>query len=82
MAQMTRSGYVYVISNIGSFGGDVIKIGLTRTRGFQMTELESLEMLVFLFGLTPHAMIYSDDAPGLEAALHKVFSDRRVNEAN
>ena len=81
MAQMTRSGYVYVISNIGSFGGDVIKIGLTR-RVDPDDRVRELGDASVPFRFDTHAMIYSDDAPELEAALHRVFSDRRVNEAN
>jgi hypothetical protein len=80
-AQLTRSGHIYVLSNIGSFGGDVYKIGMTR-------RLEPLERVYELgdasvpFRYDVHAMIYSEDAPALETTLHRCFNDRRVNMAN
>ncbi|EAX8336162.1 DUF4041 domain-containing protein [Salmonella enterica subsp. arizonae] len=81
MAQQTRSGHVYVISNIGSFGEDVYKIGMTR-------RLEPLERVRELgdasvpFSFDVHAMIYSEDAPSLENHLHKVFNDKQLNKVN
>ena len=72
MAQMTRSGYVYIISNIGSFGDDVVKIGLTR-RLDPDDRVRELGDASVPFAFDTHAMIYSDDAPALEAALHKEF---------
>ena len=81
MAQMTRSGYVYIISNIGSFGDDVVKIGLTR-RLDPDDRVRELGDASVPFAFDTHAMIYSDDAPALEAALHKEFSDRRINASN
>ena len=81
MAQMTRSGYVYIISNIGSFGQDVVKIGLTR-RLDPDDRVRELGDASVPFRFDIHAMIYSEDAPDLEAALHKEFSDRRVNASN
>jgi len=81
MAQMTRSGYVYIISNIGSFGDDVVKIGLTR-RLDPDDRVRELGDASVPFAFDTHAMIYSDDAPALEAALHKQFSDRRINASN
>lgn len=81
MAQMTRSGYVYVISNIGSFGKDVVKIGLTR-RLDPDDRVKELGDASVPFGFDTHAMIYSEKAPELEAALHNEFGDRRVNAAN
>lgn len=81
MAEMTRSGYVYIISNIGSFGEDVIKIGLTR-RLEPDDRVRELGDASVPFGFDTHAMIYSEDAPALEAALHSEFSDRRVNASN
>jgi len=81
MAEMTRSGYVYIISNIGSFGEDVVKIGLTRRLNPDDRVRELGDASVpFLFDT--HAMIYSDEAPALEGALHKEFEDRRINAAN
>jgi hypothetical protein len=81
MAEMTKSGYVYIISNIGSFGEDVVKIGLTRRLepDDRVRELGDASV-PFLFDT--HAMIYSEEAPSLESALHNEFSDRRVNAAN
>ena len=81
MAEITKSGYVYIISNIGSFGEDVVKIGLTR-RLEPDDRVKELGDASVPFGFDTHAMIYSDEAPALESALHKEFADRRVNAAN
>ncbi|KPP90537.1 MAG: hypothetical protein HLUCCA05_13770 [Roseibaca calidilacus] len=81
MAEMTKSGYVYVISNIGSFGEDVVKIGLTR-RLDPDDRVRELGDASVPFSFDTHAMIYSEEAPALEAALHREFADRRVNDAN
>ena len=81
MAQMTKSGYVYVVSNIGSFGDDVVKIGLTR-RVNPDDRVRELGDASVPFRFDTHAMIYSEDAPALEAALHQEFDERRVNVAN
>lgn len=81
MAEMTKSGYVYIISNIGSFGEDVVKIGLTR-RLEPDDRVKELGDASVPFGFDTHAMIYSDEAPTLESALHKEFADRRVNASN
>jgi len=81
MAEMTKSGYVYIISNIGSFGEDVVKIGLTR-RLEPDDRVKELGDASVPFGFDTHAMIYSDEAPALEAALHREFSDRRINASN
>lgn len=81
MAEMTKSGYVYIISNIGSFGEDVVKIGLTR-RLEPDDRVKELGDASVPFGFDTHAMIYSDEAPALESALHREFSDRRVNASN
>jgi hypothetical protein len=81
MAEMTRCGYVYIISNIGSFGDDVVKIGLTR-RLDPDDRVRELGDASVPFAFDTHAMIYSDEAPALEAALHKNFADRRINVAN
>lgn len=80
-AQMTKSGHVYVISNIGSFGEHVYKIGMTR----RLDPLDRVRELgdasvPFLFDV--HAIIYSDDAPALEAALHRKFNHCRINRVN
>ena len=81
MAEMTKSGYVYVISNIGSFGEDVVKIGLTR-RLEPDDRVKELGDASVPFGFDTHAMIYSEEAPALESALHKEFAGRRVNASN
>jgi vacuolar-type H+-ATPase subunit I/STV1 len=81
MAEMTKSGYVYIISNIGSFGENVVKIGLTR-RLEPDDRVKELGDASVPFGFDTHAMIYSDEAPALEGALHKEFADRRVNASN
>ncbi len=81
MAEMTRSGYVYVISNVGSFGDEIVKIGLTR-RLDPEDRIKELGDASVPFTFDTHAMIYSDDAPSLEAALHAEFDVRRVNAAN
>ena len=81
MAEMTKSGYVYVISNIGSFGDEVVKIGLTR-RLDPDDRVKELGDASVPFGFDTHAMIYSDEAPALESSLHNEFEDRRVNAAN
>ncbi len=81
MAEMTKTGYVYIISNIGSFGENVVKIGLTR-RLEPDDRVKELGDASVPFGFDTHAMIYSDEAPTLESALHKEFADRRVNASN
>lgn len=80
-AQLTRSGHVYILSNIGTMGEQIYKIGMTR-------RLEPLERIKELgdasvpFPFDFHALIYSEDAPSLENALHNRFHDRRVNLVN
>lgn len=81
MAEMTKSGYVYIISNVGSFGEDVVKIGLTR-RLDPDDRVKELGDASVPFTFDTHAMIYSDEAPALENALHREFEDRRVNMSN
>lgn len=81
MAQQTRCGYVYVISNIGSFGKGVYKIGMTR-RIDPMERVTELGDASVPFPFDVHAMIYSEDAPSLETALHKAFEDRKLNMVN
>jgi len=80
-AQLTRSGHVYVISNIGSFGEDVYKIGLTR-RLDPVDRIRELGDASVPFPFDVHAMIYSEDAPDLEHKLHIAFDERRVNLVN
>ncbi|MBB3977841.1 hypothetical protein GGQ64_003055 [Rhizobium azooxidifex] len=81
MAERTRSGYVYIISNVGSFGDDVVKIGLTR-RLDPADRVRELGDASVPFIFDTHAIIYSDDAPALERALHSEFEAVRVNAQN
>ncbi|MCV9965427.1 DUF4041 domain-containing protein [Pararhizobium sp. BT-229] len=81
MAEKTKSGYVYIISNIGSFGDDVVKIGLTR-RLDPADRVRELGDASVPFIFDTHAIIYSDDAPALERALHKEFDPVRINAQN
>lgn len=76
-----KAGYVYVISNIGSFGRDVYKIGMTR-RLEPQDRVDELGDASVPFNFDVHAMIFSDDAPALEAALHRAFEDKKVNMVN
>jgi hypothetical protein len=81
MAQQTRAGYVYIISNSTSFGDGVCKIGMTRRLdpNDRVKELGDASV-PDLF--TVHAFIYTEDAPGLEKYLHDKFNDQRVNLVN
>ncbi len=81
MAEQTRTGHVYVISNIGSFGEDVYKIGMTR-RLEPLDRVKELGDASVPFIFDVHAMIHSDDAPALENALHKSFDSERLNLVN
>lgn len=76
-----RAGYVYIISNIGAFGEGVYKIGMTR-RLDPMERVYELGDASVPFNFDVHAMIFTDDAPSLEAALHNAFSDRKLNFIN
>ena len=76
-----RAGYVYVISNIGAFGPDVYKIGMTRRLDPQ-DRVDELGDASVPFNFDVHAMIFSDDAPALETALHKAFEARKLNMVN
>ncbi|MDQ1180811.1 DUF4041 domain-containing protein [Rhodococcus sp. SORGH_AS_0301] len=76
-----RAGYVYVISNQGAFGPDVVKIGMTR-RLEPMDRVRELGSASVPFPFDVHALYFSDDAVALEASLHNAFSDRRLNHAN
>ena len=81
MAQQTRQGHVYVISNIGSFGEDVFKIGLTR-RLEPFDRVRELGDASVPFAFDVHAMIHSEDAPALEKDLHKHFASHQLNKVN
>lgn len=79
--QNTRAGFVYVISNIGSFGEDVYKIGMTR-RLEPMDRIAELSSASVPFPFDVHALIFSDDAPALENILHQYFNEKRINCVN
>lgn len=81
MAQQTRRGHVYIISNIGSFGENVYKIGMTR-RLEPTDRVKELGDASVPFKFDIHAMIYSDEAPTLEKDLHKAFDKKKVNMLN
>lgn len=80
-AQETKSGHVYIISNLGSFGENVYKIGMTR-RLEPMDRVKELGDASVPFTFDLHAMIFSENAPELENLLHKEFDDRRINKVN
>ncbi|WP_251976748.1 DUF4041 domain-containing protein [Salinicola avicenniae] len=81
MAQQTKRGHVYIISNIGSFGENVLKIGMTR-RLEPLDRVKELGDASVPFSFDVHAMIYSEDAPALENKLHRQFAARQVNRVN
>lgn len=76
-----KAGYVYVISNIGAFGEGIYKIGMTR-RLEPMDRIDELGDASVPFDFDVHALIFSEDAPALEAALHRAFDSRKVNMVN
>lgn len=76
-----KAGYVYVISNIGAFGEGVYKIGMTR-RLEPMDRIDELGDASVPFDFDVHALIFSDNAPALEAALHRAFENRKLNMVN
>ena len=76
-----KAGYVYVISNIGAFGENVFKIGMTR-RLDPMERIDELGDASVPFNFDVHAMIFAENAPKLEAALHNAFSKQKVNFIN
>ena len=76
-----KAGYVYVISNIGSFGEGIYKIGMTRRLNPQ-ERVDELGDASVPFKFDVHAMIFSEDAPALEAKLHKAFENRKLNLVN
>lgn len=81
MAQQTKSGNVYVISNIGSFGENVFKIGMTR-RLEPLDRIRELGDASVPFEFDIHSMIFSNDAPKLERELHKKFMRLQINKVN
>jgi len=81
LAQQTRAGYVYVISNPMSFGENIVKIGMTRRAepNDRVRELGDASVPDFF---TTHAFMYTEDAPTLEKLLHDRFDEERVNKVN
>lgn len=80
-AQLTKSGFVYIISNVGSFGEGVFKVGMTR-RMEPMDRIIELSGAAVPFPFDLHAMMFSEDAPNLESALHNFLQERRLNLVN
>lgn len=76
-----RAGYVYIISNIGAFGENVYKIGMTR-RLDPMERVYELGDASVPFAFDVHALIFTEDAPGLESALHNAFESKKLNKVN
>jgi len=80
-AQLTKSGHVYIISNIGSFGDEVFKVGMTR-RLEPHDRVYELGDASVPFDFDIHGMIYSENAPELENTLHKRLDSKRMNLVN
>jgi hypothetical protein len=80
-AQITKAGYIYVISNIGSFGEGVVKIGMTR-RLEPMDRVNELGDASVPFKFDVHTLTFVDDAPRIERTLHRKFNGKRVNVEN
>ena len=76
-----KAGYVYIISNIGAFGENVYKIGMTRRLDPQ-ERVDELSDASVPFNFDIHAMIFTEDAPGLETALHNAFESKKLNKIN
>lgn len=79
--QNGKAGNVYIISNLGSFGENVFKIGMTRRLDPQ-ERVDELGSASVPFGFDVHSFIFSDDAVGLENELHKRLNEKRVNKVN
>lgn len=76
-----KAGYVYIISNIGAFGENIYKIGMTR-RLEPRERIDELSDASVPFNFDIHALIFTEDAPALETALHKAFESRKLNKIN
>ena len=76
-----KAGFIYIISNIGSFGENIYKIGMTR-RLEPMDRIKELSSASVPFEFDVHALIFSDDAPALESLLHQHFRNLEVNKVN
>jgi hypothetical protein len=81
IAQQTKKGHVYIISNIGSFGEGVYKIGQTR-RPDPQERFYELSGASVPFEFDVHALIESENAPALEHKIHKRFMAMQVNKMN
>ncbi|WP_322406329.1 DUF4041 domain-containing protein [Idiomarina sp. PL1-037] len=81
MAQQTRAGFVYVITNVNSFGEGVVKVGMTR-RADPNERVRELGDASVPDTFDVHGFFYCEDAPRLESDVHKVFDDKRVNLIN
>lgn len=81
MAQITKKGHIYIISNIGSFGENIYKIGMTR-RNDPKDRVKELGDASVPFEFDIHAMVYTEDAPSLENSLHRYFDGKRINKIN
>jgi hypothetical protein len=79
--QNAKAGYVYVVSNIGAFGENIYKIGMTR-RLEPMDRVDELGDASVPFSFDVHAMIFSENAPDLESKLHQHFHSTRLNKLN
>lgn len=80
-AANVRAGYVYVISNLGAFGENMIKVGMTR-RLDPMDRVRELGDASVPFTFDVHALFFADDAVGIESQMHSRLADRRVNTVN
>lgn len=76
-----RAGYVYVISNVGAFGENVVKVGLTR-RLEPLDRVRELGDASVPFRYDVHALFFAEDAVGIEQQLHERLADRRINRVN
>lgn len=81
LAELTKAGHVYIISNIGSFGDDIFKIGMTR-RFDPVDRVRELSGASVPFPFDVHAIVFAENAPELESRLHEAFYDRRMNRFN
>lgn len=79
--QNGKAGYVYVISNLGSFGADVFKVGMTRRLNPQ-ERIDELGSASVPFKFDVHSFIFSEDAVKLESDLHAALDRRRLNKVN
>jgi hypothetical protein len=81
MAQQTKAGHVYIISNIGTMGEGVFKVGMTR-RLEPQERVDELGSASVPFPYDVHMMVSCSDAPALENAIHRALHKRRLNRVN